>query len=254
MRYSGCLATLSLLLIPLLAIAQEREVPRTFDHTIYVQIETTPAGADLHAISAQEQKITRKLGISPCTTAIGLKWGDRFNRRNWRALTVWCPGDACRATYNKKEKTYDLTFTCAAVKKGYQAKRNEVKIATLSAPSYGWDIPDTWPNQIIVEVSLQKKKDEARALKKAQRIPKIILANNPDDLALDLGTLEIRCDVPDAYVYIDKKRVQKTPINVMIPVGWHRVEIRSDTHSPYSVEVNIAPNQTKKINARLAPR
>ena len=174
MRYSSYFAVFSLLLIPLCSVAQNRDVPRTFDHTMYVQVETTPRGADIHAISATKQKITRKLGVSPCTTAIGFTWSERFNRRSWRALTVWCPGDACRAEYDKKTKTYDIYFSCAAVKKGYRAKDTEVKIATLTPPGYGWDIPDTWPKQVIVDISLQQREVRPENSKKKSSAPRTL--------------------------------------------------------------------------------
>lgn len=68
------------------------------------------------------------------------------------------------------------------------------------------------------------------------------------------GTLAIRVQPADAIVLIDGERWQSSGLdrlNVAVPEGPHRIEIRKEGFETYSSEITMGPGQTVPINVSL---
>lgn len=72
------------------------------------------------------------------------------------------------------------------------------------------------------------------------------------------GTLVIQVQPPDAEVYIDGQRwrspVGDGPLEVQVPAGRVRVEIRRPGRAPFATEVAVEPGQVTPLNVSLPER
>jgi hypothetical protein len=71
----------------------------------------------------------------------------------------------------------------------------------------------------------------------------------------DAGTLVIRVQPADAEVFIDGQRWRSPetdrPLEVRVPAGRVRVEVRKPGHVPFSTEVEVAPGERTPLNVSL---
>lgn len=71
----------------------------------------------------------------------------------------------------------------------------------------------------------------------------------------DFGTLSIQVRPPDAAIFIDGERwvspQASGPLQIQLPPGSHRVELRSPGHRPYSAQVEIRAGETTPLNVVL---
>jgi hypothetical protein len=69
------------------------------------------------------------------------------------------------------------------------------------------------------------------------------------------GTLVIRVQPADAEVFIDGQRWRSPdtdgPLEVRVPAGRVRVEVRKPGHAPFSAEVEVAPGERMPLNVSL---
>ena len=69
------------------------------------------------------------------------------------------------------------------------------------------------------------------------------------------GTLVIRVQPADAEVFIDGQRWRSPdtegPLEVRVPAGRVRVEVRKRGHAPFSTEVEVAPGERTPLNVSL---
>jgi len=72
------------------------------------------------------------------------------------------------------------------------------------------------------------------------------------------GTLVIRVQPPDAEIFIDGQRWQAppsdAPLEVRVPAGRVRVEIRRPGRAPFTTEVTVEPGQVTPLNVSLPER
>ena len=135
-------------------------------------------------------------------------------------------------------------------------------------------------NKLKEEILVRKKKvakKESNSLKKDQKPkqkevkPKIINKKSSEDLAAyaiepNLSNrktyLKIGCDLVDVNVYLDGRRVGKTPLDKRIPVssGWHRIRIdvpgakkfnKSGIPNPDFRDVFITKGRTQKVTFKF---
>ncbi|MFL3013631.1 MAG: hypothetical protein ACJZ19_03560 [Candidatus Neomarinimicrobiota bacterium] len=135
-------------------------------------------------------------------------------------------------------------------------------------------------NKLKEEILDRKKKvakKESNSLKKDQKPkqkevkPKIINKKSSEDLAAyaiepNLSNrktyLKIGCDLVDVNVYLDGRRVGKTPLDKRIPVssGWHRIRIdvpgakkfnKSGIPNPDFRDVFITKGRTQKVTFKF---
>lgn len=68
-----------------------------------------------------------------------------------------------------------------------------------------------------------------------------------------MGLLNISASAPAATVYIDGVEAGQIPFIQMVPEGSHTVRIVADRFDPYQRKVDVLPNVTTRVDARLIP-
>lgn len=72
----------------------------------------------------------------------------------------------------------------------------------------------------------------------------------------DTAILRIRCDVPDAVIWIDETMaglVADVPGGgIRLRAGQHRIEIRHDRYHTRYLEVTLRPGENRTLDVRLA--
>lgn len=75
--------------------------------------------------------------------------------------------------------------------------------------------------------------------------------------ASGFGTLNVRVQPADATVTIDGERWDSpeggSRLQVQLPAGRHRIEVRKDGFKPYSTSVEIRAGETETVNVSLPP-
>jgi hypothetical protein len=238
-------------------------MPRSFDHTIYVNVRTDPAGAKIYGVDPEEETVTELLGVSPCIIAVGLSWEERFGRKSWPRMSAWAPGNTCRTRYTI-DKIHEIYFSCAAVKPGYSATNKEVQIAALEAPGFGWDIPRTWPDKAFVSFRLKAKSDTvakqrptAESMttpKKASETPTVIVAKNAVPGAFEMGSVTVKANMEGARVYFDSQFAGEAPVRILTPPGEHKLIVMRKGYQSVKQTVTVSSASTSVVNAVFSPR
>ena len=217
-----------------------------FDYTIYLHINSTPSGATLYAVAANEGDEPQEIGITPLTLAIGLDWNRRFWQRAWRTLHITSAQNCIEATYNP-DNTYDIFFACDATKSGYFSLEYAESIVTLPHPGFTWSGTKEWPRDTYITLELDKKQTLTR--KAPHKIPSMILATGKDSSAVNLGELQVRSQPEDARIYIDGKHIGTTPLNLHIPEGQYSLIIKKRGYADYTRSLEVKSPTKMTIHA-----
>ena len=86
-------------------------------------------------------------------------------------------------------------------------------------------------------------------------LPERRASERPD--AGSFGTLAVRVQPADAIVTIDGEHWDSpeggSRLQVQLPAGRHRIEVRKDGFKPYSSSVDVRAGETETVNVSLPP-
>ena len=181
-------------------------------------------------------------------------------------------------TEAKTEMTYGPLFPSKSNEK--IKTENDLTIKKDGEPIFNNDIVKNIQNKNLEvlkkDITERKKKSEKRKKKKSEKKPSIsnvktqqkyINKKSPEDLAAYAiepnlekrkTYLKIGCDLNDVYVYLDGRKVGKTPLRKRLPVssGWHRIRIdvpgakkynESGIPNPDFRDVYVTKGRTQKV-------
>jgi hypothetical protein len=234
----------------MLAVCAQAQHQIRFDYTLYVHIDTEPAGAQIISLAATNAE-NSFIGRTPHVTAVGMDWERILGKRVWRKINVTSAGSAFQAEY-REDNTYDIMMKCRLEKDGYYPLEINEPVATVNHPGFSWDGTKDWPADVYINLVLDKKPVARRVEKKTKPVPSVIIASDRLESA-DLGTVRIRCENLEAEIYIDGRKVGPTPMDVMLPEGPHRVELRRNGYETFTRAIHIYSSRDLLLEAFLMP-
>ena len=227
------------------------------EHTIWVKLETIPNGAEIYAIPEEGEPLTAKIGTTPCIVAIDLNWRSVFWVKKWRSMVVWSPGNICYSTLNENDD-YDIHLKFLARKDGYEPTRVDKRILSIKHPGDGWKFKDLWPTQTTLSIPLYKAADRTSDRHASPHgrpgARKVILADSTSQDGMGLsGTLTVTADIPDAQVFVDKRYVGNTPVQVILQDGRHVIQVQKSGYYPVRKDVIVTDDAEVAYRAELPP-
>lgn len=249
---AGLLAVFSGLLRPGPAYAR---ITPDAEHTIWIQIDSIPSGAALHAPSTEEGVRGPRIGTTPCVIAVDLKWGRRWFVKKWDNLWLWSPGDICYATL-QPDSSYDLFLDLTLVKDGFREQVVDARILTLKHPGKDWAGRVAWPTQARFMTELIALTTQQGTAAKPAREParRVIMADSQDDGAIGAaGTLTVHANVDSAQVLLNGRTVGATPLQVVLKEGLHVLEVRKPGYHSLRREIVINDDAEVAYRAVLQP-
>ncbi len=248
--------TLALLLLGL--CTAEAQYPEQPDHTIFVNVDSTPQGAKLlgPVTGTGTNAVEPDIGLTPQTVVVALKWArNRWGKRNWESLSVWTPGNVCTAVYSKASGSYDLFLTLRAEREGFEPAEIHSKITTLPKPGAGWGGMDDWSIKELLTIPLTplQKPASVKKEKPASAPSTTVFVKSTDNGKLELGTLIITCNIEGADVLVDGEQAARTPTKLMLQPGPHVIDVRKSEYQPFKTEVDIKADSETTFKAILSP-
>jgi len=73
------------------------------------------------------------------------------------------------------------------------------------------------------------------------------------EIPISLGRLIVESKPKGANIYLDGKNLGITPYDGRVPTGTHSLTLELEGYQRYSIEVNISPNKTTRIDVKLKP-
>ena len=251
-----CIHTLGLMLL-LGVYNTMAQYPEQPDHTIFVNVDSTPQGARLlgPVTGTGTNAAETDIGITPLTVVVALKWDrNRWDKRKWESLTVWSPGNVCTAVYSKARGSYDLFLTLKTDREGFEPSEIHHKITTLAKPGAGWGGMEDWTVKELLTIPLTPLQKPVVAIKEKPAEPSTtVFAKNPDNGKLELGTLILTSNIEGADVLVDGEQAARTPTKLMLQAGPHVIEVHKAEYQTFKTEVDIKANSDTAFKALLSP-
>lgn len=226
--------------------------PHESDHTLILQIETVPPKATVSALpDGGGEPLT--LGETPYVAVIECTWATRLLVKQWSKLKLWSPGDIARSAYDPEDKSHTLHARFLVAMPGYISQTVDTYVAVFPYVA-DWDGIRYLPRRETVTVNLEKKNPEPGATATpATAIRTVIIAAGQTSLGDDFGTLEITCDVPGAFVTVDREDPVATPVRLVMRAGEHALSVGAPGYSPFERTITVEPGEARSLRVRLQP-
>ncbi len=224
------------------------------EHTIWVKIESAPSAVELYSAPPGASNRVR-IGTTPCTIAVDLTWGLKWLKRNWEMISVWSPGNSCRAVA-QPDKSFDLILTVNASKDGYTPATVELPVGRLSHPGPEWAGQAVWPTESRANIALSPVAGEAPrrvAAAKPHAVKKVVYAGEGASERADAGTLTIMANADDARVFINDQPVGTAPVQAVLQPGVYSVRLARQGYRPLTKEIHVDADTEVIYRAVLVP-
>jgi hypothetical protein len=226
------------------------------EHTLWITIDSTPPGADLFSASAEDGHQRMRIGTTPCIIAADFNWNSQWFKKRWELISVWSPGDICRAEL-RPDNNYDVSLVLIAVKPGFRKEAVNMKLATLDNPGPDWSHKENWPTERAVMLNLAptetKNRIEAGQIIRPTTTTLMVSGKEAKEGQLKTGILNIAANVPSAQVYVDDQPAGLTPLQVVLSDGPHVLQLQKQGYQAVRKEINITADTTVSFQAVMKP-
>ena len=247
----ACLAASALAL--LLPVPARAKLVPDAEHTVWIQVETVPAGATVYAPAKESKTLGPLIGRTPCLIAVDISWGRRWMRRRWDRIKVRSPGNVCYATL-QPDSSYDLSLVMNIVKEGFREQMVDARVLTLKHPGKGDAGEAAWPERtrFVTELDpLPPAHGTSAAIPAAPPLRRVILADSPADGAA--GTLTVHANVDTAHIILNGKAVGTAPLQMVVKEGAHLLEVRKSGYHTLHREILVEDDADVSYRAVLQP-
>ena len=225
------------------------------DHRIFFEVQSSPNGVEL-VPPADEEGNREVFDKTRCTVPVELRWEKKYYKSVWSALSIKSPGNMVTVEYNPEIDAHVFYLAFEARKPGYQKLLHKKKVLTLYPHMINWIHASQFPTKRVVKIALDPIVKESPQEKKTDSRPsyrKVIVASSSDALGNQPGTVTLLSSPRGAQILVDGKPVARTPADLVLQEGVHRVEIRTAGHTPWRRKVRVPPLQHIEVRAELEP-
>jgi len=224
------------------------------DHTLWLTVETAPAGATVLAVPEEGDTEEKVLGQTPCTLAVDLNWRSGPFWKHWNLLRVSSPCGFCQP-FLQPGKEYRLMARLLIRKEGWQPVRVDAPIAVLTNPGRGWRGREQWPKKQTLSYTLEPSAavTELPALS-ATSLRRVVLAGGEEGSGkVETGRIMVFSKAAGAEVFVDDQPVGPAPVELLLQAGLHVIEVRAGPLPVSRREINLAPESSIAFEASFPP-
>lgn len=238
------------LTLGLLVTAYGRLFPEA-DHTVWLVFESAPSGADVRSAS-EDAASSISLGNTPCRVPVDFRWQVRWWIKRWTELQITAPGDICRVERTSND-SYRVFVNVVLTKPGYDDYEINKAAFELVHPGKGWTNRVVWPTEVVLRAVLQPTiADDGSQVRDGgvQRRRVLVAASDSNG---GTGTLIVSCNVEAAQLWWGDKILGETPLEIVMPAGFHTLSLRKRGFAPVVRTVTVEPDTTIHLRVRLQP-
>ena len=183
-----------------------------------------------------------------------LTWKRGWFSKKWPQLTVWTPGEICRADYTKKGKQYDLYLHFTMKSPGYESEEFGELIASFSPPDdLDYDNIKFIPTRKVLALSLAPEGGAVVSIPEPVATNTVMIAGaqgapGEDD---NFGTVHVAANVEGASVDVDGKPAGFTPLKLIMRGGDHAISITKAGYAPYEKKMDVKAHREVVLKVTL---